>query len=368
MNNIRDCDKVINFKVGKQIVWVVVVVITLFGNKVWAQENEDKKKNDLFSIAPAFSFAWYPFTKFFEEESTNTKVDLNNFGMSAIISLKLYKKVGVHLNLKIDDPTFQKLIDIAGYVSASYFLLKYDYHSFGGTVSWIGNTPNPIPDEVSYFHNQWYSVSLLFRVDQWVDKVTLKNDPNFFTYLLFGYLSGAGLIGAGSIGAIGIGYASFDMPLEYKVRSDSGLSNPGFGLIKGNAWGLSILWDTLTWRMERPTSIKSLAQYINFLWIYVDMFSGLSFITKGETDAKAIAWMSNANNDIAVDANIKPSYSIFKIDLGLQFVWDVGKKGRMGLAIGAELLEETIAAASNDINIYFYSRHIGPAVRISVRW
>jgi hypothetical protein len=49
-------------------------------------------------------------------------------------------------------------------------------------------------------------------------------------------------------------------------------------------------------------------------------------------------------------------------------VWDVGKKGRIGLAVGVELLEETIKASNDDINIYFWSRHIGPAVRVSARW
>ena len=324
-----------------------------------------EKKSDIFNITPAFSFAWYPSANFLKEESTNTEVDLNNFGMSVMMGLKLFDKVGAHLNLKIDDPTFQKLVDIAGFVTAYYFMIKFDYHSFGGTVTWAGNTPNPIPGEVYNFRNEWMNVSLLFRVDQ----LRMRDKPSMLELYLFGLLHELRLIGEGNLGAIGIGYANFDMPLEYRVQPDSGLSNPGFGLVKGEAWGFSMLWDTLIYRMERPTfhggGIMGLMQYI---WIYLDWFHGLSFIGKGETDAQAIAWMSNANNGVSVDGNIKPAYAIVKANLGLQYVWNVGKKGRIGLALGAEILEETIEASNDDINIYFWSRHIGPALRVSVRW
>jgi len=344
--------------------WVEIslaLIVLLIGpcTFAWAQE----KKNGIFSITPAVSFSWYPYAEFKEEASTNTDIDLNNFGLSIIMSLKLFDKVGAHINLKIDDPAFKKLVDVAGYVTASYFLLKFDYHSFGGTVTWAGNTPNPIPGEVYNFRNQWNNVSLLLRIDQ---LKILGNIP-FLGLLLHQF----GLIGTGNLGAIGIGYATFDMPLEYRVQPDSRLSNPGFGLIKGEVWGLSVLWDTLTWSMERPASYKR--SFINYIWIYLDWFHGFppsGSIGKGETDEQAIAWMSNANNGVSVDGNIKQDmkYTTFKGVLGLQYVWDVGKKGRIGLAAGAELLEETIDAHNDDINIHFWSRHIGPAVRVSVRW
>jgi hypothetical protein len=333
---------------------VLIVLLIVPCATVWAQD----KKNDIFSITPAFSFSWYLSANFFKEESTNTEVDLNNFGMSAIMSLKLFDKVGAYLNLKIDDPTFKKLVDVAGYVTAYYFMLKFDYHAFGGTVTWVGNTPNPIPGEVYNFHNQWNNVSLLFRVDQ----LTIRN------IFLKDLLSNVMLIGTGNLGAIGIGYARYDMPLGYQVQPGSGFSNPGFGLVKGEAWGFSMLWDTLSWNMERPAfyggGIMGLMRYI---WIYVDWFHGLSFIGKGETDAQAIAWMST-NNGVSVDGDIKPSYGIFKADFGFQYIGNVGKKGRIGLAVGVEILEETIEASNDDINIYLWSRHIGPTVRISAHW
>ena len=364
-----------------QTALVLIVLLIVPCTAAWAQEDESDdtvvqpdliqpnlvqpKKNDIFNITPAFSFAWYPSAKFYNEESANTEVDRNNFGMSVMMGLKLFDKVGAHLNLKIDDPTFQKLVDIAGFVTAYYFMIKFDYHSFGGAVTWAGNTPNPISGEVYNFRNQWTNVSLLFRIDQ----LRMRNEPSILELSLFSLLQGLRLVGTGNLGAVGIGYARFDMPLEYRIQPDRGLSNPGFGLVTGEAWGFSILWDTLIWNMERPAfhegNIIPLMQYI---WICLDWFQGLSFIGKGETDAQAIAWMSNANNGVSVDGNIKPSYSIVKVDLGLQYVWDVGKKGRIGLAVGAEFLEETIEASNNDINIYFLSRHIGPAMRVSARW
>jgi hypothetical protein len=344
---------------------VLIILVICLCPAAWTQEtgeaNDDvnfnnQEKKNIFSISPAFSFAWYPYAHFFKEESTKTEVDLNNFGLSVIMNLKLFNTVGANLNLKIDDPTFKKLVDVAGYVTASYFMIKFDYHSFGGTVKWTGNTPNPIPGEVYNFRNQWTYVSLLFRIDQ------LKINSLFMQGLLHELF----LSGGGNLGAIGIGYARFDMPLEYRVRSNSGLSNPGFGLVKGEAWGFSILWDTLSWNMERPPSRgEGIIGLIRYLWIYLDWFHGL--IIFGETDAQAIAWMNNANG-VPVSGNIKPSYAIVKANLGLQFVWKAGEKGRIGFAVGVEILEETIEASNNDIDIYFWSRHIGPAVRVSGRW
>jgi hypothetical protein len=343
----------------------LALILLLIGpcTAAWAQE----KKSDIFSIAPAVTFSWYPYVNFGEGASTNTEIDLNNFGMSVMMSLKLFDKVGAHLNLKIDDPTFKKLVDVAGYVTAYYFLLKFDYHSFGGTVTWIGDTPNPIPGEVYNFRNQWINVLLLFRVDQ----LKIRNES------LRRPLEELLLIGGKNLGAIGIGYARFDMPVEYKGIG-SELSNPGFGLVKGEAWGLSILWDTLSWNMERPVSYRSWTQY---LWVYVDVFLGrlpFGFIGKAETDAQAIEWMSNANNGVSINdnGNIRnfhenagiSGYLHEKMNLGFQYTWDIGKKGRIGFAVGAELLVEMIEVFTDDIAIGFGAWHIGPALRVSARW
>ncbi|MDR1748183.1 MAG: hypothetical protein LBR47_03910 [Spirochaetaceae bacterium] len=285
------------------------------------------------------------------------------------MGLKLFDKVGVQLNLKIDDPAFKKLVDAAGYVTAYHFILKFDYHSFGGTVTWIGDTPNPIPGGVYNFRNVWTNVSLLFRIDE----LTIKNT------FLKGLLSELLLIGSGNLGAIGISYASFEMPLEYQVQPNRGLSAPGFGLIKGEAWGMRILWDTLIKRMENSaldaqrmqdrTGYELFHLFVQkYLWIYVEWFHG--FIVQGKTDAQAIAWMSNAHNGVSVNGNISKGmeYAIVKGILGFQNMWNVGKKGRIGIAVGVELLEETIDANNDDIDIHFWSRHIGPAVRVSARW
>jgi hypothetical protein len=342
-----------------EIALALIVMLTGPCTDAWAQE----KKSDIFNIAPAVAFAWYPYANFVTEESTNTEFELNNFGMSVIMGLKLFDKVGAHLNLKIDDPSFKKLVDVAGYLTAYYFMVKFDYHSFGGTVTWNGDTPNPIPDGVYNFRNEWMNVSLLFRVDQ------LKIRNEFLRRPLEELL----LIGEGRLGAIGIGYAKFDMPLEYRVQPDRGLSTPGFGLVKGEAWGLSILWDTLARYIELPAYQRNSWQ--QHLWIYADLFFGMppfGFVVNGETDAQAIEWMSNANDGISVDGNIKQGigiqYGILKLILGFQHVWDVGRKGRIGLAVGVEFLSEEIHAESKDIAIEFNAWHIGPVVRVSAYW
>ena len=77
--------------------------------------------------------------------------------------------------------------------------------------------------------------------------------------------------------------------------------------------------------------------------------------------------MSNENG-VSVDGNITPFLMTIKANLGLQYVWDVGKKGRIGLAAGVEYLSESIWASNNDINISFLLRNIGPAVRVSAYW
>lgn len=360
-----------------EIVLILIVLLTGLCTTALAQE----KKSDIFTISTAATFSWYldtSFSKLTEEEkkaeekrqtsSTETKFDRNNFGISVMMNLKLYDMIGAGLILKIDDPTFQKMVEVAGYVTAYYFLLKFDYHNFGGTVTWTGDTPNPIPGEVYNFSNRWTIVSLLFRFDQlqltpqrtkkvgncWVDVGNcLLSVPQL-------------LLWAFGSPAIGIGYARIDMPLEYQVKSDSGLSYPGFGLLKGEVWGFSALWDSLTLNMEQSASNRSI------WWIYLDGFIGFGRypIGKVETDVQAIAWMSNANGSVPVNGDIKRKTSFFslKMIVGLQYVWDVGEKGRIGLALGFEMLNENFGGHNDDIDIGYSADSYGPAVRISALW
>jgi len=310
----------------KRLNMAIMLMIIFFVSNVSVKAQE--KKNDIFSITPAFSFAWYPYAKFFKEESTNTGVDLNNFGMSAIMSLKLFDKVGAHLNLKIDDPAFKKLVDFAGYVTAYNFMIKFNYHAFSGSVTWTGNTPNPIPGDIYNFRNQWTNVSLMYRIDQFsFDSINnIKNEHLRYLLMIPVFaLSEVGLLGSGRLTAIGLGYANFDMPLEYRVNSGRSLSNSGFGLIKGSVWGLSIYCDTLSWLMDPKYSglsgSISFIPFLNYLWFNVDWFHGfqpIGSIGKGETDAQAIAWMSNSNNGAYINGNINQSikYSVFNASLG----------------------------------------------------
>jgi hypothetical protein len=351
---------------GKWFEIALVLIVLLIGpcTASWAQE----KKTGIFSITPAFTFSWYPYATFHEDASANTdtEVDVNNFGMSAMMSLKLFDKVGANVDLKIDDPAFRKLVDIAGYLTAYYFMLKFDYHSFGGTVRWAGNPSyNPIPNGLVNFRNQWTTVSLLFRVDE----LALDGEGFFSEYLrlMRDYL----FLGGQVMGAVGIGYARFDMPLAYQTQPSSGLLHPGFGLVKGEVWGFEFLWDTLSKTMERSAAERSSWLWLQHIWVYIDWFWGLppfGVVGSGEIDAKAVKWMSDKNG-VSVDGNISNlHYGVVHGILGYQNVWDIGKTGKIGLAVGVELLEENIKAHSDDILIDYWSWHIGPTVRVCASW
>ena len=342
-----------------------MTLVAGFGNTVWAEE----KRSSIFSITPAVSFAWYPYAFYLRQESTKTEPDVNNIGISALMSLKLFDKVGAQLGLKIDDPTFQKLVDFAGNVNVYGVMLNFDYHAFGGMVTWEGITPDPIPDGSYYFRSHWTNISLLLNILQLVQ----ADYPQLF--------------------ALGITYSSFEMPVEYKVKKGSGLY-PGFGLVKGNVWGFSFIGDTLVGSMELSSgatqrSIATFTTPFGFdvdLWFYADCFYGI-FLQKGEIDAEALTRMVNANGGASIDGDITrnffmfyrddddddkndPPLSIMKMSVigGIQKVWDIGKKARIGFAIGAELRMENFFTSSNDIQIGFDSMNVGPVVRFSARW
>ena len=346
------------------ITLVTLALVAGLGDTAWAEE----KRSAIFSITPAVSFAWYPYAYYSRQESTKTETDINNIGISALMSLKLFDKVGAQLGLKIDDPTFQKMVDFAGYINIYGVMLNFDYHFFGETITWEGSTPNPIPGGSYHFRSHWTNISLLY---------------NFLPLVAKDYPQ---------IGAVGITYSSFEMPLEYRVKKGSGLY-PGFGLVKGNAWGLSLLADTLVGSMELSPEAgnRSLYSFPLFgsnvdLWFYVDAFYGL-FLQKGEIDAEALARMVNANGGASIDGDITRNFSMFYSDdddndkndpplsimklsaiMGLQKVWDIGKKARIGFAIGAEIRIENFFTSSNDIKVGFDSMNVGPVIRLSARW
>jgi hypothetical protein len=61
--------------------------------------------------------------------------------------------------------------------------------------------------------------------------------------------------------------------------------------------------------------------------------------------------------------------TLLKANLGFQNVWDIGKKGRIGFAVGAELSFEGSTSMDNkDIGIHHEFWHLGPAVRVSFRF
>jgi hypothetical protein len=49
-------------------------------------------------------------------------------------------------------------------------------------------------------------------------------------------------------------------------------------------------------------------------------------------------------------------------------VRDIGKKARIGFAVGAEIRLENFYTSSNDIKVGFNSFNFGPVIRLSARW
>jgi hypothetical protein len=342
-----------------------LVLFINVNNYLWAEEKNDS----IFSITPAISFSWYPYVEILEERSTKTEIDANNFGLSVLLGLNLFKKVNLNLALKIDDPSFKKMVDIAGYISAYNFMLKFDYHSFSGKVNWVGSYPNPIPDGFYQFNNNWASVSLLYRFDNIVhDKIPyIVWDLSDFPYVL----------------AFGITYSNFSMPVEYQTLSGGGLLTPGFGQINGRLFGITLLLDTLARSMDISTDERSKLPLtfsnLNIdIWGYINLIY-CAYLGNAELDNEAVAYMDNANTDNA-DGKIKQQFSIgthngispaffrTSIILGIQKIWDLKNNGRIGLGIGVEFLTESIYAHTSNIMVSYKSNSIGPVIRFSARW
>ena len=317
---------------------------------------------EIFNVTPSAMFSWYPssaYGKFSSasdiEPSTKTTTGLNNYGISALMGLKLFDKVGAQLNMKIDDSNFQNLVDIAGRINAYMFLLKFDYHSFTGIVTWDGDKAyNPIPGGEMEFSSKWYSFSLLFRVDEWLEMEWL------------------GLIGIGAF------YGSAEIPVQYRRNKESekllSTHNPGFGWIKSNQiWGFSFLWDGLTAYMEAedPSYQAFSISDSSALWIYMDLLMGFA---DTELDEAAVKEMAVANgfgkNELSNknDGAGNSGYMKNSIILGLMKRWDVGKKTRIGLAVGVEMLMEALSFKNDDIVADIFGFSAGPVVRFSARF
>jgi hypothetical protein len=338
---------------GFRASFLLVTLIMGLCASAWAQE-----KKDIASVSTAATFSWYPFAwsntlikKIDTKPSAENELYLDDFGISLIMGLKLFDKVGSYLNLKIDDPTFQKMVDVAGYVNAWYLMLKFDYHSYGGSVNWTTDKPNPISDGYN-FRTEQTNIALLFRFDQ-LYPVKLETFNPFLKEFKDAHL----------VAAVGIGYARFSLPVEYQTQQDSGLSYSGFGLISGETWGLSVHFDTLVGYSELSASERNASPF-RHLWMYLDAFTGFS--SKGETDGETIKWMSE-KNEAPVDGDLFPTYVTLNAILGYQHVWDIGKKGRIGFAAGAELSFEGSHADNDDIAVNQEFWHLGPAVRASFR-
>ena len=115
------------------------------------QQTANAKKSNV-EIEPLVGFAWFPLSSFniWLRDYAGTRIgeegkgsyDMNtafNFVNFYQLGLNFFDKVGASLNLNIDDPTFQRLTQIAGAIDAKHFGLRFDYHQAKGTTHWYGD-------------------------------------------------------------------------------------------------------------------------------------------------------------------------------------------------------------------------------------
>ena len=337
--------------------FIMALLMFCFTGTVFAREPAN---SSLFSVMPAFSYSRYPWVDITSEENTITTPDTENYGMSFIMGLKFFDKYGASLNLTIDDPKFQKMVDFAGTITAYDLILKFDIHTFGGNVIWdpISAKPNPIPNGYD-FKTQFNNVSLLYRWDNLLGES-------------FGLLA-----------AVGISYSSINMPLEYQVHNKNRenlpeLLYPGFGNVKANLWGFSMYFDSLTPLMEMTKEQRFLSmlrfEYIPLdldAWIYTDFIIGI--FGKASYDNESLKWMA-AQNGVASISGINSAPDVnalfmrYTQVLGIKKVWDVGLNARIGLAIGGEGLLEWFSGFTDDFAIKYDAFSIGPTIRFTAKF
>ena len=337
---------------------IMAVLMFCFTTAVFAKEPAN---SSLFSVMPAVSFSWFPKVSF-TEENTITTADIENYGMSFVMGLKFFDKYGASLNLTIDDPKFQKMVDFAGTITAHDLILKFDIHTFGGNVIWDPDLtesyrPNPIPGGYD-FKTQFNSVSLMYRWDQ---------------------LLGVNL---GLLGAAGISYSSISIPVEYQVLGEykvnlQDIRIPGFGNVKANLWGFSMYFDSLTPVMEMSKAERKYSllrmEYLDLdWWIYTDFVLGM--IGKANYDEESLKWMATQNDVESISDKFSspaagnPLFMRYTQVIGIKKVWDVGQNARIGLAIGGEGLLEWFSGFTDDFAINYDAFSIGPTIRFTAKF
>ena len=142
------------------------------------QTNNRKKKAVL--IEPMVGITLYPLYAMgvrldkgytpdssFEEEYDNYMVAADfNFISYYQLSLKLFDKVGVAVNMNIDDVNFNKITQIAGAINAYRFGLRFDYHTVKGEAYWSGEPLGHkqfIPPKYNYEMNSTMT-TLFYRI------------------------------------------------------------------------------------------------------------------------------------------------------------------------------------------------------------
>ena len=292
----------------------------------------DKARKEKFSGYFALTGSWYPYSEFIPsykgDYATETDLDLNNFGLSALMNIKFFKDYGAALDMKIDDPTFKKLVDIAGRFNYKNLIIGLNYHSFGGNVKWLNDKtiPHPLNDEDYGFRTRWTTYTLML-------------DLAYGTWYAEPY---------DMIGGFGLSLLTFEIPLEHHLNGAVAVAP-----VKGTSWGLSFL---LNYGGESPSAIKGF-----YKWIYINGMAGLTFFSKDVNTLKALKEETGYTGSVG-DGKDWGLFARANMILGYNKMWYVGNTATLGFSFGVDFLVDWFLAAPE-----LFMMSVGPAIRVSIR-
>jgi hypothetical protein len=288
-----------------------------------------------FQFDMAFTASWFPlsfmdgdFGDFNKDLSLDYDVGVNNYGLSATMGLKAFEKYGAYMDLKIDDPTFQKAVDVLGLLNIHWVFLKFDYHSFAGNVSWNNDTPNPIPGGKKDFKSNWTTFSLMAELARAFDIIDYWGDLSSGDFIF----------------AVGAFYGTVNIPIEYRIK----YPNHGYGELDTQVFGASFILSAYDYLLFSNALDEK--KGATGLYFFANALLGWGEFSY---DKNVISAMEIANN--LTEGTIKRdkgTIMVFRLDgiLAVTKSWNLGK-GIAGFSIGVNLLIDLILPDNkNDTN------------------
>lgn len=281
-----------------------------------------------------------------------------SYGTTYQMGFKFFEKYGAYLNVELDDPFVGNLKSIAGAIDANLFVLRFDYRTIGGTVTWADDeVRNPIRNNSHSFEKTFINGAVIYK---WFFDDEAKEDRTW--------------VGVGAF------YNNATLPLALNATAsdlESGrLTNPGFGDVVMNTWGIGIVFDSWNWTVESndPFWTHSFGDHLGG-WFNFDGWFGIGTATASDEALQSL--VDNNDNINSVD-DLPSGYSsgdfggasFLKISTiaGVVRTWEFGTRGLVALGIGAEARVEFLGASDLGDGSSTGILSIGPTVRLGARF